>query len=146
MEGHLLLFAPHQGVHDVAAAGVTAAVTEAPLGRFTHHKTLRVTDPTVAAARGVPPTLEAAAHSSRAPRDSRPQTGAPRLPVLLDSLVDCQPGPQVVLQLGLAGQCEGVVFLIPILNIKTNNVHCVTLSGGKTYSDPFSSSSRKVRV
>ena len=79
MEGHLLLFAPHQGVHDVAA-GVTAAVTEAPLGRFTHHKTLRVTDPTVAAARGVPPTLEAAAHSSRAPRDSRPQTGAPHPP------------------------------------------------------------------
>ena len=67
MKGHLLLFAPHQGVHDVAAAGVNAAVTEAPLGRFTHHETLRVTDPTVAAARGVPPTLEAAAHSAPEP-------------------------------------------------------------------------------
>ena len=62
----------------------------------------------------------------------------------LNSLVDCQPGPQVVLQPGLARQCEGVVVVLALTvhadvpQQNRDNVHYVTLSGGKTYSDPFS--------
>ena len=62
----------------------------------------------------------------------------------LNSLVDCQPGPQVVLQQGLARQCEGLVVVLALTvhaNVpqpNTDNVRCVTLSGGKTYSDSFS--------
>ena len=61
----------------------------------------------------------------------------------LNSLVVCQPGPQVVLQPG-GTQCEGVVVVLALTvhayvpQQNRDNVHYVTLSGGKTYSDPFS--------
>ena len=153
MEGHLLVFAPHQVVHDVTAAGVAAAITKPPLGRVAHHEARRVTDPAVAAARGVPPTLEAAPHSAPHPLVIlilKLELPAPRLPRLLDTLVDCQLGFKVVLQLGLARQSEGVVIVLALAvhsdvpEQNTDNEQCAC--NIVTYSDPFSSGSRKVRV
>ena len=73
-------------------------------------------DPAVAAAGRVSSTLEAA------PRPAQAQAlvilvlelELPSLPRLLDALVDGQLGLKIVLQLGLAGECEGVVVALAL--------------------------------